>query len=124
MRWEWLKRRWYEFRTGHSTYCVFLLSFANFIIISYSLLIERIDFLKSIFTHMTIYALVFLAIYVPLTTLIGHLHRKKQLRVDIAILSSQNPFFRDLAKALYLLCEGNTDQAKEILAKWADIGHE
>ena len=34
----WFRSRWYEFRMGHSTYLIFLLTFTNFILISYRFL--------------------------------------------------------------------------------------
>ena len=39
----WLRRRWLDFRFGHSIYLIFALSFINFILIFHRLLIERIE---------------------------------------------------------------------------------
>jgi len=118
VNWSWIKRRWYEFRTGHSTYCVFILSFTNFAVITYYLLVEKVQFLKTLFPHFAVYAAAFILLYIPLATLIGHFHREKQLSTDIAILATVNPFFRDLARALYLLADGENEEAKKILEKW------
>lgn len=45
----WFRRRWWEFRQGHSVYLIFVLTFVNFILIAYRLLIEKIAYFKEIF---------------------------------------------------------------------------
>ncbi len=50
----WIQERWFEFRQGHGTYLGFILSFVNFVLISYSLFLEKIfrDLtLLSLITH-------------------------------------------------------------------------
>lgn len=87
----WARRRWWEFRQGHSVYLIFLLTFVNFILISYRLLIERVGFLKEIVPELWIFALLFIVIYVPTATLIGFWHRRTQLRVETTLIQQQNP---------------------------------
>ena len=41
MKQSWVRRRWWEFRQGHSIYLIFILTFVNFILIAYRLLIEE-----------------------------------------------------------------------------------
>jgi len=38
---DFLRRRWYDFRLGHTTYLVFIISFSNFILIFYNLYLEK-----------------------------------------------------------------------------------
>jgi hypothetical protein len=96
----WARRRWWEFRQGHSVYLIFLLTFINFILISYRLLIERVAVFKEIVPELWIFALMFIIIYIPAATLIGFWHRRTQLRVETTLVQQQNPiqakFFRTL----------------------------
>ena len=112
-------RWWTYFRRGHNTYLVFLMSFANFIVIQYRLLIEYVPFLKYMFSSLTAFALTFIAIYIPLSIIIGWLDYKKGLvRTEVSLLAQRNPFFKDLAKALILMSEGKSEEARKILEKW------
>jgi len=112
--------RWFVyFRRGHSTYLVFLLSFANFIVIQYRLLIQYIPLFQLIFTSLLSFAVVFFLCYVPLAILIGWLDTKRgTIPVVGAIDARVNPYSRSIAKALYLMCEGKYEEAKEILRRW------
>ena len=96
----WARRRWWEFRQGHSVYLIFVLTFINFILISYRLLIERVAVFKEIVPELWIFALMFIIIYIPAATLIGFWHRRTQLRVETTLVQQQNPiqakFFRTL----------------------------
>jgi len=83
----WLQERWFEFRQGHSTYLAFVLSFVNFVLITYSL------FLEKIFVELTLlqFCFVFGAIYVPASVIIGKVHIKKQAKYDTGMIFNQNP---------------------------------
>ena len=48
------RRRWWEFRQGHSIYLIFVLTFVNFILIAYRLLIERVTFLQELIPELWI----------------------------------------------------------------------
>ncbi|MHA1590202.1 MAG: hypothetical protein ACTSVA_06335 [Candidatus Njordarchaeales archaeon] len=114
-----LLRWWTYFRRGHNTYLVFLLSFANFIVIQYRLLITYIPFLTIIFSSLTVFACSFFLIYVPLAIMIGwYDFRKLAVPVDTALSARASPWVRDLAKALILIAQGKNDEAIEILEKW------
>jgi hypothetical protein len=89
-----------EFRWGHNVYLVFALSFLNFLLITYRLLIERILVLEDIFPNLTIYAAFIILIYIPSATLIGHYHRKKQLKVDVSLQAEQNPYLIEILERL------------------------
>ncbi len=87
----WLRRRWFDFRQGHSIYLIFAMAFANFVLIFYRLLIERVEILGNIFSSLWIFIFVFLMIYIPVALLIGYWHRKTQMRVEQEQSMRQNP---------------------------------
>jgi hypothetical protein len=91
-----LKRRWFELRQGHSVYLSFLLSAVNFILIVYRLLIEQVPFLKYLFPHLYVFAIVFLIVYVPITILIGRWHIYRQLKTDLYLHVRQNPYIMEI----------------------------
>jgi len=107
---SWVRRRWWEFRQGHSVYLIFMLTFVNFILIAYRLLIEKIPIFNSIFPDLWIFALLFIVIYVPLAVIIGIWHRKTQLKVETTIMNQQNPI---LAKMIRTLLDVQTGKASE-----------
>jgi hypothetical protein len=92
MKSNWARRRWLDFRFGHSVYLIFLLSFANFILIFHRLLIERVEFLDEVFVNLWGFALVFIIAYIPLSVLIGAWHRRTQLKIESEQTMLNNPF--------------------------------
>ena len=64
-------RLWTYYRRGHSTYLVFLLSFANFIVIQYRLLIQYVPAINMLFSSLVAFAATFFLVYIPLVVLIG-----------------------------------------------------
>ena len=96
----WGRRRWWEFRQGHSIYLVFALTFINFILISYRLLIEKITFFKELMPDLWIFAIVFLIVYIPAAILIGFWHRRTQLRVETTMIQQQNPVLATMIRTL------------------------
>jgi len=114
-------RYWTYFRRGHNTYLAFLLSFANFMVIQYRLLIEYMPALKAIFQHLLVFAVTFFLIYVPISIVIGwYDYRKFAVPIDASIAAKASPWVRDLATALILMAEGKNAGAKEILKKWTE----
>jgi hypothetical protein len=87
---NWIRRRWLDFRNGHSIYLVFLMTFANFVTIQYGLLIDQVPFLKSMFESIWFFAIVFVSMYFPLAIIIGYWHRKSQWRVEQDALFKEN----------------------------------
>ena len=88
---NWFRRRWLDFRQGHSIYLIFLMTFANFIVIQYRLLIDRMPAIDSLTGGNIIgFAMTFIAIYVPLSIIIGYWHRKSQWRVEAEALFNEN----------------------------------
>ena len=105
-----MRRRWWEFRQGHSIYLIFVLTFINFILIVYRLLIERVSYFKEIFPELWIFALLFISIYIPTAILIGYWHRKTQLKIETTIIQQQNPL---MAKMFRTLLDVQTGKASE-----------
>jgi len=106
----WIKRRWYDFRNGHSIYLIFALTFSNFVLIFYRLLIERVPFLDEIFTDLWLFMIIFVLIYVPVAVLIGHWHKKTQMKVETEVITRQNPLF---AKFIRIIIDIQTGKATE-----------
>ena len=110
MKEGWMRRRWWEFRQGHSVYLIFMLTFTNFILISYRLLIEKIPFFKELVPDLWVFAITFIAFYLPAAILIGYWHRKTQLRVETTLVQQQNPV---LARMVRTLLDVQTGRASE-----------
>jgi len=110
MEQSWARRRWWEFRQGHSVYLIFMLTFINFILISYRLLIEKVIFFKELFPELWVFAVLFIVCYIPAAVLIGFWHRKTQLRVETTLVQQQNPV---LAKMVRTLLDVQTGKATE-----------
>ena len=106
----WIRRRWWEFRAGHSVYLIFVLTFINFILISYRLLIEKIPMFQELIPNLSIFVLLFLAFYIPAAIIIGFWHRKTQLKVETTLTMQQNPV---LAKMFRTMLDVQTGKASE-----------
>jgi len=87
----WIRRRWFDFRQGHSIYLIFAMAFANFVLIFYRLLIEQVEILGNIFSSLWLFIVAFLLFYIPVALLIGYWHRKTQMRVEAEQSMRQNP---------------------------------
>lgn len=104
----WFRRRWYDFRMGHTVYLIFLLSFTNFILITHRLLIERIPLLNDFFSELWLFGLIFVLAYIPLSIAIGLWHRRSQLRIEVDLAMRQNPIF---ARAFATIIDIQTGKA-------------
>ena len=113
------RRRWLDFRNGHSIYLIFLMTFATFVTIQYQLLIEKAPFLNSIFSSIWIFAIVFIAIYLPLGMAIGYWHRKSQFSVEAEALFSQNQIGATIYLFLIDLIDGKvTEEEKQSMRNY------
>lgn len=106
----WARRRWYDFRQGHSFYLIFALSFGNFILIFHRLLIERVPILNEIFSTLWIFALFFILAYIPVAVIIGNWHKKTQLKIDVDAGMRQNLL---LAKSLRIIIDISDGKASK-----------
>lgn len=110
MRSSWLRRRWFDFRLGHSVYLIFILSFSNFILIFHRLLIERVDFLDGFFSELWIFVLIFVVIYFPISIAIGAWHRKTQIKVENEQALLNNPFMARNFRMMIDIMEGKASK--------------
>ena len=106
----WVRKRWWEFRAGHSVYLIFVLTFINFILISYRLLIEKIPIFQELIPNLSIFVLLFLAFYIPAAVLIGFWHRKTQLKIETTLQVEQNPV---MAKMFRTILDVQTGKASD-----------
>ena len=107
---DWFRRRWLDFRNGHSIYLVFAMTFANFITIQYKLLIDKIPYFSGIFDSILIFALLFILIYVPLSIFLGYWHRKTQWKVEQDALFRENKVGAIMWMYVIDLIEGNVSE--------------
>lgn len=88
---SWVRRRWLDFRMGHSVYLIFLLSFANFMLIFHRLLIERVEWLDSLLGELWVFGILFVFLYIPLAIIVGAWHRRTQIKVESDVHLLQSP---------------------------------
>jgi len=119
MKYGFIRRRWYDFRQGHSFYLIFAMSFANFVLIFYRLLVEQIEILDEIFSSLWIFALVFIILYIPVAILIGLWHRRTQLKVEADQVLRQNPFMARNFRMLVDMIQGTA--SKEDIEKFRNL---
>lgn len=117
---QFMQRRWLDFRNGHSIYLVFILTFVNFILITYNFAIERISFLQSIIGNTVVFAILFVTVYVPAAIIIGYYHRKKQYTIENEAWIKENWIWAWISMYQIRLIEGKatpeeTRQVKEYL---------
>jgi hypothetical protein len=83
--------RWLDFRQGHGIYLAFFIYFADTILIQYNLLIDRLPFLDPFLgANIIEFAIIFIALYVPLGIIVGYWHRKSQWTVEVEALFKEN----------------------------------
>jgi len=112
-----------------------LVSFANFVVIQYRLLIEAIPSLKAIFSNMAIFIITFIAAYMPAAVLIGWWdYRRGAVPTESALVAKASPYVRDMLitqqlsmQALMLYMKNKHEKADEkiqealkILEKWSE----
>jgi len=113
-----VRRRWLDFRNGHTLYLVFLMGFANFILIFHRLFIERMPFLEDVFSNLGVFAIFFVVVYVPAAILVGFWHKRTQMKVEMEILGRQNPFFANWFRIIIdILTEKASKEEVENLRK-------
>ena len=111
---SWVRRRWLDFRQGHSIYLAFLIMFANFITIQYSLMIERIPAFSTLFSNVWVFVLAFIAVYMPLAIIIGYWHRKSQWKIEQEAMFNENVVQATMYLFLIKLIEGKaTDKERQ-----------
>ena len=89
---------WYDARTGSTVYLLFVLSFVNFILITYRYLLETDPQTEELFSNLWIFGVIFLVTYIPISILIGFWHRRTQLSVENYIQQKESPVFCKLVR--------------------------
>ena len=105
---QWLRRRWLDFRNGHSTYLTFILAFSNFVLIAYYFLIERVVFFNSFIPNLWTFTAIFIVVYIPSAILIGRWHRITQYQTEVTAMWNEWPL---MAKSLRLLIDMNLNNS-------------
>lgn len=116
---SWLRRRWLDFRFGHSLYLIFALTFSNFILIFHRLLVERVEILSEFFSNLWVFTIVFVLAYIPISISIGAWHRRTQLRVESEQNLLNNPFMAKNFRMLIDIIEGKA--SKEEIKRFRDL---
>jgi hypothetical protein len=96
----WVRRRWWDARTGHTTYLMFALTFVNFILIAYRFFIENDPAVKALLSNLWVFVAIFLIFYIPASTLIGYWHRRTQLSVETTLKRLEDPIFAKMFRAI------------------------
>jgi len=116
---NWMRRRWLDFRNGHSIYLIFLMTFANFVTIQYQLLLQRVPAIHEFHINIWIFALIFVAIYLPVGMIIGYWHRKNQFSVEAEALFNQNQIGATMTLFLIDMIDGKvTEDEKQHMRKY------
>ena len=87
-------RGWFYFRTGWSTYFVFILAAINTLTVTYFLAIDNYPVLKAVFPTFEQYAVIMVSIGIPLLIVVGYLHFKKSFayKSEMDIYVESNPY--------------------------------
>jgi len=105
---QFLRRRWLDFRNGHSIYLAFVLTFINFILITYNFAVTKLTFFHGIIDSLWIFALLFIAIYIPAAIIIGYWHRRNQYSVENEAMIRENWIWAWVMRYEIRLIQGKT----------------
>jgi hypothetical protein len=95
------------------------MTFANFVTIQYQLLLQRVPAIHSLHINIWIFALIFVAMYLPLGMIIGYWHRKNQFSVEAEALFNQNQIGATINLFLIDLIDGKvTEEEKQHMRKY------
>ena len=87
-------RGWFYFRTGWSTYFVFILAAINTLTVTYFLAVDNYPILKAIFPTFEQYALIMISVGIPLLIVVGYFHFKKTFayKSELDVFAESNPY--------------------------------
>jgi len=109
---KYIRRRWLDFRNGHSIYLVFLLNLVNFILIVYNFAIIKVPGVSGILT-LPVFVLLFFLIYIPTSILIGYWHRRNQYAVENEALLQENWIWAWIMQYEIRLIKGKTNPKED-----------
>ncbi len=123
MNTTWFRRRWYDFRQGHGLYLIFAMTFTNFVLIFYRLLVEQVEFLGELFSNLWLFVIIFLGVYIPVAVLIGNWHRKTQMKIEHEQSMKQSPLMAKNFRIMLDLLEGkaSTKEVEDLRKFWKSI---
>lgn len=107
-----VRRRWLDFRNGHSIYLAFVLTFVNFILITYNFAIKELPFVGGFMT-LPIFVLIFTFLYVPVSIIIGYWHRRHQYSVENETLIRENWVWAWIMQYELRLIKGKTNPKED-----------
>ena len=97
---KFFRKLWWDGRMGHATYLMFFLAFLNFILITYSFLIEGNEMFERYISDLWIFTIIFLIFYFPISILIGRWHTKTQISVEMTMKVEEDPIFAKMIRTL------------------------
>ena len=95
---------------GHSIYLIFLMSFANFMLIFHRLLIERVEWLNDLLGELWVFGVLFVFLYVPVAIVVGAWHRKTQIKVETVVQLLQSPLHAKIFRIMIDIQTGKATQ--------------
>lgn len=95
-----IRKLWWDGRTGHSTYLMFLLAFVNFILITYTYLIEGNTIFQKFISDLWLFCVIFILLYFPISILIGRWHTKTQISVEMTMKMLEDPITVKMIRTL------------------------
>ena len=109
---KYLRRRWLDFRNGHSIYLVFLLNLVNFILIVYNFAIIKVPGVSGVLS-LPVFVVLFFLIYIPAAILIGYWHRRNQYAVENEALLQENWIWAWIMQYEIRLIKGKTNPKED-----------
>ncbi len=109
------RRRWLDFRNGHSIYLAFFLTFVNFILITYNFAIKQLPFGIGDYMSLPLFILIFVSLYAPAAIILGVWHRKHQYSVENEALLRQNWMWAWIMQYQIRLIQGKTNPKEDAL---------
>lgn len=107
-----VRKIWWTTKIGHSTYLMFLLAIGNFILITYNYLLEGNAIFENHISNLWVFAIIFLALYFPISIIIGRWHTNTQISVDMTIRGLNNPVQAKMIKILLDVQTGKVSSEK------------
>jgi uncharacterized protein YneF (UPF0154 family) len=105
-----LREFWWAGRVGHSIYLTIFVGFVNFILITFNFLIEGNEMFEKFISEIWVFSIIFLILYIPVSTLIGRWHSNTQIHVDMELKMFEDPI---MAKMIRTLLDVQTGKASE-----------
>ena len=105
-----LREFWWAGRIGHSIYLTIFVGFVNFILITFNFLIEGNEMFEKFISEIWVFSIIFLILYIPVSTLIGRWHSNTQIHVDMELKMFEDPI---MAKMIRTLLDVQTGKASE-----------